>query len=99
MFTNFDVDLSVGYPSKNEIYFHSCFKNDWIAGVPTEINQLNEETEWDFYYSVSDNTKSLVKSMLFLLCSAFGKLELWISGFFNCVGHRNDKDFQRKITE
>lgn len=63
MFTNFAVDPRVGYPSKNEIYFYSCFKIGWIAGTPTEINQLIEETEWDFYYRVSDNTKSLVKSM------------------------------------
>lgn len=45
MFTNFAVDPRVGYPSKNEIYFYSCFKIGWIAGTPTEINQLIEETE------------------------------------------------------
>lgn len=82
----------------NEIYFYSCFKIDWIAGTPTEITQPIEETEWDLDYRVSDNTKSLVKGMLFLLFVLL--LEKYSCGmvFFSCIGHRNYKDFQSKIT-
>lgn len=98
-FTNFDVNLWVGCPSVNEIYFYSCFKIDWIAGTPTEITQPTEETEWDLDYRVSDNTKSLLKGMLFLLFVLL--LEKYSCGlvvFLNCIGHRNYKDFQSKIT-
>lgn len=99
MFTNFDVNPWVGCPSVNEICFYSCFKIDWIAGTPTEIIQPIEETEWDSDYRVSDNAKSLVKGMLFLLFVLL--LEKYSCGlvvFSNCIGHRNYKDFQRKIT-
>lgn len=50
----------------NIIYFcRCCFKIDQFSDPPTEIIQPIEETEWDVDYRVSDNTKSLLKGMLF----------------------------------
>lgn len=86
-------------PSVNEIYFYSWFRIDCVASTPTEIIQSTEDTEWDLDYRVSDNTKSLVKGMLFLLFVLL--LEKYSCGlwfFFSCIGHRNYKDFQSKIT-
>lgn len=50
----------------NIIYFcRCCFKIDQFSDPPTGIIQPIEEGEWDVDYRVSDNTKSLVKGMLF----------------------------------
>lgn len=99
MFTNVDVNPWVGCPSVNEIYFYSCFTIYWIAGTPTEITQPTEETEWDLDYRVSDNAKSLVKGMLFLLfVLLLEKYSCELVFFSNCIGRRNYKDFQSKIT-
>lgn len=57
----------------NEISFYSCFKIYQITGTPTEITQPADEMEQDLDCRVSDNARSLVKGVLFLLCSAFGK--------------------------
>lgn len=98
MFTNFDVNPWVGCPSVNEIYFYSCFKIYWIAGTPTEITQSTEEAEWGLDYRVSDNTKSLVKGVLFLLfVLLLEKYSCGLAVFLNSIGHRNYKDFQSKI--